>query len=85
MIRRDDVDPGSFDLDLAPRLLVPVDTHMHRIGRHLGFTVRRQVDVRTALEITAGFRRLVPEDPVRFDFVLTRRGMRGQAVDFSHP
>lgn len=85
MIRRDDVDPGSFDLDLTSRLLVPVDTHMHRIGRQLGFTVRRQVDVRTALEITAGFRSLVPEDPVRFDFVLARRGMRGQTVDFSHP
>ena len=49
---------------------------MHRIGGRLGFTSRKQADMRTAKEITAGFRRIAPEDPVRYDFALTRLGIR---------
>jgi uncharacterized protein (TIGR02757 family) len=81
MVRRDDVDPGTFELDAAHQLVVPLDTHMHRIGLALGFTSRRQSDLRTALEITEGFRRLAPADPVRYDFVLARRGMMGTVAD----
>ena len=32
--------------------------------------------MRAALEITARFRELVPENPVRYDFALTRLGIR---------
>jgi hypothetical protein len=49
---------------------------MHRTGLALGLTTRKQANLRTALEITAGFRRIVPEDPVRYDFSLTRLGIR---------
>jgi hypothetical protein len=35
--------------------------------------------MRTAVEITEAFRELVPEDPVRYDFVLTRRAIQGEA------
>jgi uncharacterized protein (TIGR02757 family) len=72
MVRCDEVDPGGWS-DLSPaRLLVPVDVHMHRFGRAFGFTRRHAADLRTAREITEGFRRFSPEDPVRFDFALTR-------------
>jgi uncharacterized protein (TIGR02757 family) len=76
MVRRDDVDPGGWDGIPAAGLIIPLDVHMHRMGRELGFTNRKQADMRTALEITEGFRRLVPGDPVRYDFVLTRLGIR---------
>jgi uncharacterized protein (TIGR02757 family) len=76
MVRRDDVDPGGWDEVGTARLVVPLDTHMHRIGRALNFTKRKQADMRTALEITETFRSIVPEDPVRYDFVLTRLGIR---------
>jgi len=76
MVRRDDVDPGGWDEVGTARLVVPLDTHMHRIGRALNFTKRKQADMRTALEITEAFRSIVPEDPVRYDFVLTRLGIR---------
>lgn len=80
MVRRDGVDPGDWH-DLGPSLLiVPLDTHMFRIGHALGFTRRRQADIIAAHEITEGFKRLSPEDPVRYDFVLTRFGIR---PDFS--
>jgi len=76
MVRSDAVDPGCWRKIPAERLVVPLDTHMHRICRGLGFTERRQADITTALEITQGFRRFAPQDPVRYDFALTRLGIR---------
>lgn len=76
MVRKDAVDPGGWDEVPASKLIIPLDVHMHRISARLGFTGRKQADMRTALEITAAFRSLVPDDPVRYDFVLTRLGIR---------
>lgn len=75
MVRRDDVDPGGWDRVGASSLLVPLDTHMYKIGRALNLTRRKQPDLRAAVEITAGFRTIVPDDPVRYDFALTRPGI----------
>jgi len=76
MIRRDDVDPGGWE-DISPlHLVVPLDTHLHRICLALGFTNRRQADMKTAMEITDAFRTMVPHDPVRYDFALSRLGIR---------
>ncbi|MDI6743591.1 MAG: DUF2400 family protein, partial [Smithella sp.] len=58
------------------KLLMPIDVHMHRIGRMLNLTRRNQADLKTALEITEGFRKWMPDDPVKFDFALTRFGIR---------
>ena len=75
MVRKDVVDLGIWDV--PPRLLiVPLDTHMHQMALALGLTQRRQANLAAALEVTEGFRRLVPEDPVRYDFALTRVGIR---------
>ena len=76
MARRDQVDPGGWDNIPASRLIVPLDVHMHRISLQLGLTKRKQADLRAACEITAAFRGIEPEDPVRYDFVLTRLGIR---------
>ena len=35
--------------------------------------------MKPALEITAAFRRFAPDDPVRYDFALTRLGIRPDA------
>jgi uncharacterized protein (TIGR02757 family) len=79
MVRQDAVDPGGWAPVSPSELIVPLDTHMHRVGRLCGFTRRNSGDLRTALEITNGFRRFCPEDPVRYDFALTRVGMGGDA------
>jgi hypothetical protein len=42
----------------------------------LKLTTRAQSDIRTAMEITAAFRTIAPTDPVRYDFALTRLGIR---------
>lgn len=76
LVRHDEVDPGGWSRFSPSALLVPVDTHMLRISRALGITGRKQADLRTSWEITEFFRLIVPEDPVRYDFVLTRFGIR---------
>lgn len=78
MVRCDDVDPGGWDRMSTSKLVVPLDVHMYRACCGLGFTQRRQANMKAALEITAGFACIVPEDPVRYDFVLTRPGIRGE-------
>lgn len=76
MVRDDAVDPGCWS-GLSPRrLVVPLDTHMFRIARALGMTQRRQANLKAAMEITRAFGVLAPEDPVRYDFALTRLGIR---------
>ena len=83
LVREDEVDPGGWSGIAPSKLIVPLDTHMHRIGLMLGLTKRKQADLRTALEITKAFRGLSPEDPVRYDFVLTRFGIRND-MDEAH-
>ena len=78
LVRRDDVDPGGWSAVGPERLIVPLDTHMHRIALALGMTTRKTPDIRTALEVTAAFRRISPADPVRYDFALTRLGIRDE-------
>ncbi len=76
MVRRDEVDPGGWDLVPVSKLMVPLDTHMHRMGLVLRLTTRKQADLQTAIEITNAFRKVAPHDPVRYDFALTRLGIR---------
>ena len=85
MVRSDDVDPGGWTMIRPEQLMVPLDAHMHRIARDLGFTQRRQGDARTVEEVTAGFRAIVPSDPVRYDFALTRLGIRSDTDYASFP
>ncbi|MDR3237656.1 MAG: TIGR02757 family protein [Spirochaetia bacterium] len=78
MIRSDEVDPGGWKNSYTPKLIVPLDTHMYHFGKFYGFTSRAGADILTALEITSGFRRLCPDDPVKYDFALTRFGRRNE-------
>ncbi len=76
MVRKDRVDPGGWRKVSPTKLIVPLDTHMHRIGLQMGLTGRRHGGMKTAIEITSAFRVISPEDPVRYDFALTRLGIR---------
>jgi len=82
MVREDRVDPGGWDWVAPCKLIIPLDTHMHRIGMRLGFTKNRCASMKTALEITQALREIDPEDPVRYDFALTRTGIRNDLPRF---
>ncbi len=76
MVRKDDIDPGGWQRISPAKLIVPLDTHMHRIALALALTERKQANLCTAIEITEAFRKFAPEDPVKYDFALTRFGIR---------
>ena len=76
MVRREDVDFGEWYNVPVSGLIIPLDRHMYTIGTTLGLTNRKQPDLRAALEITSAFRQIEPDDPVKYDFALTRLGIR---------
>jgi uncharacterized protein (TIGR02757 family) len=77
MVRKDNVDPGIWAGISASRLIVPLDVHMYRVAKNLGLTSRKQADLKTAVDITRSLKKFDPEDPVKFDFALTRQGIHG--------
>ena len=79
MIRKDDVDPGGWDGISPSKILAPLDVHMYRICHRLGLTKRKQANMKTSIEITEAFKKFNSDDPVRYDFALTRLGIRDDA------
>jgi uncharacterized protein (TIGR02757 family) len=75
MVRRDQVDPGGWTAVSPSQLIVPLDTHVIRLGRCLRLTRYQSPGWRMASEITASLRALDPVDPVRYDFSLCHLGM----------
>ncbi len=76
MVRKDEIDPGGWKCLNPSDLLIPLDTHMFNIAKELGLTKRKQANLKCAIEITEAFRQINPKDPVKYDFVLTRFGIR---------
>ena len=75
MIRKDALDLGVWRGVSPARLVVPLDTHVIRVGRCLGLTSYTSPGWRMARDITASLRRLDPADPVKYDFALCHLGM----------
>jgi uncharacterized protein (TIGR02757 family) len=75
MVRRDAIDLGVWTHVSVARLVVPLDTHVIRLGRCLRLTRYTSPGWKMAAEITASLRRIDPHDPVRFDFSLCHVGM----------
>lgn len=68
------VDLGLWDIDPS-KLIIPLDTHVHRMALELGLTKRKQADMKTALEVTDAMREIWPEDPAKGDFALFGYGV----------
>jgi uncharacterized protein (TIGR02757 family) len=75
MVRKDEVDLGVWSRVSRSRLIVPLDTHVIRLGRCLRLTRYVSPGWKMAADITASLRRLDPVDPVRFDFAICHVGM----------
>lgn len=75
MVRKDAVDLGVWQGVSPSKLVVPLDTHVIRVGQCLGLTRYRSPGWRMAAEITASLRRIDPDDPVKYDFSLCHLGM----------
>ena len=81
MVRSDAVDPGGWSAVSPAMLIVPLDTHIHRIAMRNGLTKRHAADLRTAREVTEAFGAISPDDPVKYDFALTRLGILGSETE----
>ncbi len=71
MVRREAPDLGLWTGIDPGRLVMPLDVHVFRLARRLGLTHRSSPGLPAAREVTAAFRRLCPEDPLRWDFALS--------------
>ena len=75
MVRRDAIDLGTWTLLSPSRLIIPLDTHVIRLGRCLRLTRFSTPNWKMAAEITSSLRAMNVEDPVRYDFSLCHVGM----------
>ncbi len=75
MIRDRDIDFGVWKGIPKNRLVIPLDTHISRISRCLGFTARKSQDWKMAVEITESLKKLDPVDPIKYDFALCHQGI----------
>ena len=75
MVRKDAIDLGVWTKVAPSRLIVPLDTHVIRLGRCLRLTRYVSPGWKMAAEITASLRAINPRDPVRYDFSLCHVGM----------
>lgn len=75
MVRHDALDLGVWTRVSPARLIVPLDTHVIRVGRCLQLTRYTSPGWRMALDITKALRAIDPEDPVKYDFSVCHLGM----------
>jgi uncharacterized protein (TIGR02757 family) len=77
MIRDDEIDLGVWTRVPAAKLVVPLDTHILRLGKCLRLPRYNSAGWKMAADITASLRALEAADPVRYDFSLCHVGMMG--------
>jgi uncharacterized protein (TIGR02757 family) len=69
------LDFGFWNTIPKAKLVIPLDTHVARIAAYVGLTSRKSVGWKMALDVTESLRRLDPEDPVKYDFAISRMGI----------
>lgn len=77
MVRKDNkgVDFGIWDRIPSSALMMPLDVHVERVGRHFGLITRKQRDWQTVVELTSALSQFDKEDPVKYDFALFGMGV----------
>ncbi|MEO8218699.1 MAG: TIGR02757 family protein [Acidobacteriota bacterium] len=75
MVRRTSPDLGLWEFVNPSQLIIPLDTHVHRITTFLGLNDRRTPDWKAAVAVTKRLARFDRSDPVRYDFAICRLGI----------
>ncbi len=70
MVRKDPVDLGIWDFIDPANLTMPLDTHIYKIGKCLGWITGNSPSYRAAREVTEALKRYCPTDPLKYDFFL---------------
>lgn len=78
MVRKSDIDLGLFDKISPSELILPLDTHTHKVSLKIGLCSRKSYDYKAAFEITQNLRQFDPQDPIKYDFAIYRLGQSGE-------
>lgn len=74
------LDLGLWDKISPSKLIIPLDTHIARIGKEIGLTTLKTPSWRMAEEITNSLAKFDQNDPLKYDFALCHYGI---SKDFS--
>ena len=77
-VRKSDVDIGIWDFIPKSELLIPLDTHVAKIGRKLGLIKRNDNGYETVIELTDILKSFDPNDPIKYDFALFGYGINNK-------
>jgi endonuclease III len=72
MVRDDEIDVGLWKDVSTSDLVVPLDTHMANVSRWTGLTKMKSHGWAMAESVTRALKKFDREDPVKYDFALTR-------------
>ena len=70
MVRKDAVDLGIWDFIDPADLTMPLDTHIYKIGKCVGWITSNTPSFRAARQVTDALKRYSPSDPLKYDFFL---------------
>ncbi len=74
MVRDDSLDLGLWKGVEKKDLIIPLDTHTHKVSLKLGLIKRKTYDLQTAIELTQKLKEFDENDPLKYDFALYRIG-----------
>jgi len=74
MIRDKKPDLGLWKEIEKEHLIIPLDTHTHKISLKLKLLKRKSYDLKAAIELTEKLKEFDEKDPLKYDFVLYRIG-----------
>lgn len=74
LVRKDELDLGLWQSISPKNLLIPLDTHTHKVALKLGLMQRKSYDFKAVLELTKNLQKFDEEDPIKYDFALYRLG-----------
>ncbi|TGN08115.1 TIGR02757 family protein [Leptospira ilyithenensis] len=75
MVRSQFPDFAIYKIIRANELPFPLDVHIQRLIKILGISERKTFGMKEAIDVRNFFKNLNPEDPLLYDFYLTRIGM----------
>ena len=74
MVRDEYPDLGLWTGIDKKDLIIPLDTHTHKVSLNLGLLKRKTYDLQAAIELTEKLKEFDSKDPVKYDFALYRIG-----------
>jgi uncharacterized protein (TIGR02757 family) len=74
MVRDSEPDLGLWRGIKKSDLIIPLDTHTHKVSLNLELLKRKSYDLQSAIELTNALKQFDPVDPLKYDFALYRIG-----------